>query len=341
MFRKLAITLAVVSLTGCMTIKDSRTGEVSKLTLSGLQKLEKIDESKRKSLPSLSLSSISGGFIANGVKYFDPAANIVHFSASSDNGLVTYSIHGDEPNQYIIKQVAPLLGKPAKVLGTLKYFGKQWHYQPKGDKQYSGDDFVLFSDAVLITRRSGAVTYMAGNGEISSSHLPNKYKYALVVDEAHDTSVSKHVALLRPTDIYPDPILGFKLTIGGVQQFDIALYNIETGEITAEIKKVKVRGNSLGAQLENLPRQFRLVNTPNGALSVSLENSYQHYVVRNLATGEQKIAFEREYGISYPKITTHDSGRVELKASLGFTDEVILDIENFILTGERNKLLTQ
>ena len=64
---KLIICLFVMTvvLTACITVTNP-SGEVHKLTLSGLEKVDVPDESGRKKLPYLDIEKFSGGFKANG-----------------------------------------------------------------------------------------------------------------------------------------------------------------------------------------------------------------------------------------------------------------------------------
>lgn len=339
MIARILLFSTTVLLSGCLIMTDQKTGVSKKLTLSGIETIAPIVETDRKQLPRLDIHKFESGFTANGISYFDPEGRIIHLSEVSDTGSVTYTIEGNNKFEYIVKLVNPLQGDGAKVLGSLEQEDDKWHYQPTGEKRYSGNWFRLASRGVLLNESDNVVTYFSLDHPTQTHVLPDGYGFTPL--QKGDISTSLHLLIQRP--IPSD----FKMDLGvmdlnfseGVRKFDFILFNLVNGKTTAKIHNIRLRGLTENENMGHLASSYYLFNTPSGTIIVTLEDDYDRFVIRNLTTGQKKIAFERESGVSYTKAVMHSSGRIELKASLGLSDDKVLDVENYLLTGNRNKQL--
>ena len=62
---------------------------------------------------------------------------------------------------------------------------------------------------------------------------------------------------------------------------------------------------------------------------------FRSVTVRNIKTGEKRVAFERDAGIAFLQAAPANTGRIAIKAAVGFSDEVIYDAEDFLYNGNR------
>lgn len=325
----------IVLLFGCITTTNMNTGVSQKLTLAGFETIVPIDEKPREKLPSLKIEKYGSGFTVNETNYYDPQGSVIHLSEISDTGFVTYTIQGHNESEQIVKLVNPLKRDAAKVLGVLDKTRAKWHYQPKGEKRYSGDWFRLASRGVLLNENNNIVTYFSPDHPIKTHVLPEGFSFTSL--QKGDLSKSLHLLIQKPREV--KTYLGVVTFQTLARHFDFILFDLLNGNTTAEIYDVRLRGDTDDKQMGHLNVSYYLFNTASGTIVVTLEDGYQRFVIRNLTTGQKKIAFEREHGVSYTQAKMHSSGRIELKASLGFSNDKILDVENYLATGHKNKQL--
>jgi len=294
-----------------------------------------IVEKSREKLPKLNIERSKNGFTANGVNYIDPEGKVIHLSEISDTGFVTYAIQGYNASEYIVKLINPLERNKAKVLGVLNKEKGKWLYKPKGEKRYKGDWFRLTSRGVLLNENNNVVTYFSPDHPIKTHVLPDGFRFTSI--QKGDISKSLHLLIQRPREV--KKYLGVVTFQTLARHFDFILFDLLNGNTTAEIYDVRLRGDTDDEQMGHLDVSYYSFNTASGTIVVTLEDGYERFVIRNLTTGQKKIAFEREYGVSYTKATMRRSGRIELEASLGFSNDKILDVENYLATGHKNKQL--
>lgn len=329
------VLLSVFFLSGCIVINNKNTGETTKLTIFGAETVEPTKENIREKLPTLDIRRDNSGFTANGEHYIDPFGPIIHLSEISDTGFVTYTIRGENENDYIVKLIEPLKSTKPKTLGVLQSNRGLWHYLVKDGRRYSGNWFRLTSKGVILNQDDNIVTYFSPELPIKTHVLPDGYGFTSL--QKGDISKSKHLLIQKQKE--QKKILGFVSVSTLARQFDFILFNLENGKISAEIQDVNLRGESDAENMSHLENTFYLFNTASGAISLTLEDNYKKFVARNLTTGQTKVAFEREQGVSHTKAVMHSSGRIALSASIGLSNDKIIDLENFMLTGSRDKQL--
>jgi hypothetical protein len=319
-----------------VTTNDS-TGTTKRLTLSGIETVEPIKEISRDKLSSLYIEKSAYGFTANGVNYRDNTGPIIHLSEISDTGFVTYTIQGKNENNYIVKLVDPLKNEAPQTLGVLENKNGHWYYVLINGNRYYGEWFRLTSRGVLLNSNDNVVTYLSPDQPVQAYTLPDGYRFTSL--QKGDISQSKHILIQKPKE--KKQLLGFVSYTITSPQFDLILFNIETGKTTVKINDVRLRGKSDIENMSHLNSSYYLFNTVNGTIVLTLEDGYQRFVARNLSTGKTVVAFEREQGVSYTKATMHTSGRIELTASIGLSNDRIIDLENFMLTGNKIKQLDE
>jgi hypothetical protein len=330
------ISLSIILfLSGCIVITNNSTGTTKKLTLSGIETIEPMKEISRKKLPSLHIERSKDGFTANGVNYFDNAGSIIHLSEISDTGFVTYTIQGESKNKYIVKLVDPLKNDEPQNLGVLENKNDQWYYVLINGNRYNGEWFRLASRGVLLNSNDNIVTYLSPDQPVKNYTLPDGYSFTSI--QKGDISQSKHILIQKLKE--KKLLFGLISFETAALQLDLILFNIETGKATAKINDVRLRGKSNIENMAHLKSSYYLFNTINGTIVLTLEDGYQRFVSRNLTTGKTVVAFEREQGVSYTKAIMHSSGRIELTASIGLSNDKIIDLENFMLTGDKIKQL--
>jgi hypothetical protein len=84
-----------------------------------------------------------------------------------------------------------------------------------------------------------------------------------------------------------------------------------------------------------LVNRFFLYDMPRGPITITLEDGINQVVVRNVKTGEKRIAFQRDAGIARIKAEQTNTGRIAVEAAVGFSDEKIYDAEDFLYSGRR------
>lgn len=329
----IALLFFTIFLSGCITVTTN--GEKKQLTLSGLESKPSLLEMPREQLPRLTIKKLNDGFIANGIRYIDPHGKIIHLSELSDTGFITYTIQGNKRHDYIVKLVNPLTNEEAQTLGILEKKRGLWHFTPKNEKRYSGDWFRLTSRGLLLNRNNNIVTYFSPDSQAKTHILPEGYRFSPL--QKGDISQSKHILIQR--QIAPRTRLGIITLESSVKRFNLALFNILTGDITSKIHDVRLQSNSDQDQADHLKNTYYLFNTASGTIVATVEDGYERLVLRNLTTGQKKTAFERERGVSFPKAKMHESGRIEISASVGLSTHRIVDAENFLSTGNKLKQL--
>ena len=278
-------------------------------------------------LNRLNLKEYGDGFVVNGKRFVDPEGQTLLYSTLSDTGFVTYLIrdsHHLNERRYIVKVKDVMkLSKPVKLGALVEHSANNVYFiLPNGDR-LNGDAYHLTSKGIILTRDRSVVIFIEPGAEPKMHPLPVGYQFSIY--QKADISYSKHITIEKR--------LGYEQTSFGlenhsVHEYEISLFNLDTGEITTTFDML-LRGTTEEKRLEHFKNSFYLFNTVTGPISVSLENIYRQVVVRNLFTRQKATAFQREHGISFLKAGMKNNV-IWAQASEGFTDKRVDDAQGFL-----------
>lgn len=261
------------------------------------------------------------GFRANGQRYVDPQGRIEKLSRHSDTGFVTYLVQG-AGDEYLVKMVAPLGRSKAKVIGHLEYRKSQWHFTDHRGEQFSGDKYILISRGLLMIRGKSVITYINPDYEPSTLILPDGYSISPY--QSGDVAYSKHILIYSRREIKAKFGGFLSLKTNAASNYDIAFFNIETGQINLTLN-MRVNGQNLA----QMSQKLYTFNLPKGMLIVALEDDYKRVVIRRLGSKKKVVAFERKNGIAYVKAEQQENGAIRVVASLGFSNKELGNAEQF------------
>ena len=279
---------------------------------------------EKQKLSSLNIVRKGDGFITSGKRYIDPYGKTIDVSELSDTGYVTYTVRNPkelESESFIVKSKNTRSSSKPIKLGVLKQQNNQnVYFTTKDGETFNGDQFILCSKGLVLTRDRTVVIYFSIDAEPKVHVLPEEYVFSGF--QKGDVSFSKHIAIQRRIG-KAIGLLGTALQ--NVEEFDVSLFNVETGKITTTFN-MQLRGVNESEQIEHFKNTFYLFNSKKGPITISLEDAYKRVVARNLVTGKKTVLFEREHGISFVKAGVL-KGNIWVKASLGFSDKQVNNVE--------------
>jgi hypothetical protein len=113
-------------------------------------------------------------------------------------------------------------------------------------------------------------------------------------------------------------------------RYEIGFFDIDR----AQLLPAKLEMSLItGVEEANFRNRFFLYDTPKGPVTISKEDGLKKLVVRNVRTGQQRVAFTREAGISHVKAQQTNTGRIVVDAAVGFSNKTIRDAEDFLYYG--------
>lgn len=327
-FHKLVLIVILLGLNGCIVV-ENQYGETYTIKPSNVTDTPRFNDPPRSALPNYVVQLANSGVrltkfsqFADGAqtfRYIDPQSPIVDASPYTDTGFVTYMIK-DGDDGFRVKNVDVLNNSTPKLLGYFVGKRGEWRYTPTGSNQtYAGHGYYFSSKGLVLTRGNNNVfTYFTPNSQPKAYLLPEHYVFAW--HQKADIEVSRILTIRKP----------LRGTFIAPTQFEIAFFNIDRGTIVDQLN-MQLDTNSPGGNFKN---SFWMFNTPTGPISITKENLFKQVVVRNLKTGQTRIAFERDMGIAFVSCLRKNNGRIELEASVGFSDMKIYDVEQFLATGK-------
>ena len=93
---------------------------------------------------------------------------------------------------------------------------------------------------------------------------------------------------------------------------------------------MRIRDKKDNEMEEHLSSIYHVYGAEDGALFVTLDNEYKQLNIRQFQTDKLVTAFERKMGLSFIKSYRKSNGKIYLKASVGFKDQEIDDLEAFV-----------
>lgn len=255
-------------------------------------------------------------------KYIDPYAPIVEAATLSANGTVTYLVRGNklDSQEYIVKRVN-FTNKDAmpETLGILEGVRREWRFTPKGATEaIAGYGYHLTAGGILIFRSANVFSYFPST-TVKARILPDGWYFA--VFQKGDLETSRLLMVKKANPKFLDP--GREL---------IGFYDVDKSQLLDTQLDMSFIEGSEEIQFKN---RFYLYDTSRGPIAVALEDGLKKVVVRNLKTGQSRVAFERASGIARLKSQQTNTGRIYVKAEVGFSDEELFDAEDFLYNDQR------
>ena len=251
-------------------------------------------------------------------RYIDPLSPIVSTSGLSETGWATYTTRGNKDDDFIVKRANFIQQGPPEVIGTLERQRGEWRFTGRDGQTYAAYGYHLTSKGILLFRSQSVFTYLPSR-EPRAHQLPEGWTFAW--SQRGDVESSRMLIVQKAA----------VRTWGEPNNYLIGFFDIDRGKITQEIKMHLPPGNEEAA----FQNRFHLYSTSKGPMSIALEDMLKHVTVRNLRTGEKRVAFERNAGIARVQATRQNTGRILIKAEVGFSDEYIYDAEDFLYNGNR------
>jgi hypothetical protein len=251
-------------------------------------------------------------------RYIDPLAPIVEAVGFSATGWVTYLVKGDGSNDYIVKRASFTKNTDPEVLGHLEGYRREWRFTPVGQLTTAGYGYHLTSKGLVLLRTPSVFTYFPTKNP-RATLLPDDWQLAW--HQKGDIETSRLLIVKKPAPKGFEP-----------GRHQIGFFDLDKNRMLPTIFEMAFIPDSEEAQFGN---RFYLYDTPRGPITITLEDGINQVVVRNVKTGEKRIAFQRAAGIARIKAQQVNTGRISVEAAVGFSDETIYDAEDFLYSGRK------
>lgn len=249
-------------------------------------------------------------------RYIDPFSPIVEASGFSATGWVTYLVKGEGRNDYIVKRADFTKNSDPEVLGHLEGIRREWRFTPVRKPTMAAYGYHLTSKGIVLSRTPSAFTYFPATNP-RATLLPEKWQLAW--KQMGDIENSRVLIVHKPTPKGFEP-----------GRHQIGFFDLDKNRMLPTIFEMTFIPGSEAAQFGN---RFFLYDTPRGPITITLEDGIKQVVVRNVKTGEKRIAFQRDAGIARIKAEQVNTGRIAVEAAVGFSDKAIYDAEDYLNSG--------
>lgn len=255
--------------------------------------------------------------------YIDPQSTIVSSNVISDTGWVTYLVAGIGNYDFVVKRANLRARTPPEFLGRLVSMQGEWRFTPVNGQTYVGHNYHLTSRGLLLMRTESVFTYF-------SNASPS------VEPKVHMLPEGWSVTLGQKGDIEASRLLTVQRWAGRTGVFTrgdwvIGFYDLDSGQFIATMNMHLLPNH----EADHFSSKFFLYNTVKGPISIAIEDGEKHVVVRNIRTGQTRVAFERDAGVTFLKTEQKNTGRISISCAVGFSDEAIFDAEDFLYNGRR------
>lgn len=338
----MAVALTALSLAGCVTMTTDdavirvRDGQIQRTDATGAQQVLQSGEWKSAALPEAKIERLPVWHVTmenSGVKawrygyqseqnyrYIDPLSPMVDASAFSATGWVTYLVKGEsnDVNDFDVRRVDLKKPDSPQSLGRLRGVRGEWRFTPAGGQSLAGYGYHLTSKGIVPFRNASAFTYIPSSN-MAARLLPEGWKLAW--HQKGDIEASRLLIVTKHAPRSLDP-----------GRYQVGFYDLNSSRILPETFEMSFIPGSESAQFGN---RFYLFDTTQGPLTVTLEDGLKQVVVRNVRTGQKRVAFERPAGVARIKAERTATGRILIEAAVGFSNERIYDAEDFLASGAR------
>ena len=250
------------------------------------------------------------------VRFLDPLSPIVEVGGFSATGWATYLVKGNGVQDYEVRRVQFTKSAQPETIGHLEGFRGEWRFTPSGGPTVAAYGYYLSSRGIVLLRSSSAFTYFPASS-IAARLLPQDW--FLAWQQRGDIEASRVVVVCKLAPRSLDPA-----------RYEIGFYNIDTAQLLSTRLQMSFIERSEETQFRN---RFFMYDTQKGPITVALEDGIKKVVVRNVRTGQQRVAFSRDAGIARIKVEQTNTGRIAVEAAVGFSDLSIYDAEDFLYNG--------
>ncbi len=306
------------------------------------------------------------GFTINGQPVVDAEGRISMYSFDVVTGDVTFAVQ--TPNNLEIKYLRA--GAPAAPLtiATAIRSGDGWSVQTVSGLRLSGNSVSVIPRGLLVARPGAAFRYDPGQG-VKNIPVPDGYVLAsiqrgniggtgFVLLERDTPPNDPQAGLLGSVRSIAGSVKALGANLGLNSKPDYALYNADTNttlslnidsdgkEITAfsDCYRQNVAVNRCNSEqtFESLYDQAgrrnihhyywraQWLNTPKGAIAVTLEAGNRDIFITDLTSGKKVLAFHRTLGIADMEVSQNPDGTVAIDAQLAFQHQNIPDAVAFL-----------
>ena len=303
------------------------------------------------------------GLTINGKKLLDPEGSIKFFGFDQITGDVTYLV-STGPDTYSYKYVRATTGmEPVKIADAT--FNSGWQLTLVTGKKIGGDKLIPLGRGFVITRDDGSGFVWSPDKAMQSFNAPEGFQIADFQNgdiggtryilcermiEGEESSSGSFGKLLSATK-------NLGSTLGINNKEDYQLLNIDSGAVVSinisyDKKNVAVHSNcqatsskfvnkcdnvqfydSLYDETGNPNRghyfwAINWYNTSSGALLLFMDNNGRELYAQNLTSNKKASILSRMLGINWFTSTQKADGTVSVVARMGFSDEIVENVES-------------
>jgi hypothetical protein len=303
------------------------------------------------------------GFTVNDQPVVDPEGRISMYGFDVISGDITFAV--DTPRGTIVKYMRAGVSMPSVRIATAIRGDAGWSVQTAGGQAISGPTLSMMPKGILVSRAGAAFRYDPGQG-VKSIAVPDGYVLApiqrgnigatgfMLLEKEDATGGGGSTAQM----LNSFKALGNQLGLNA--KADFALFNGDTGKIiplnidadgqtiTALSDCYQRSANSMVSRCysaqsfeslysmngnRNIQHYYwraQWLNTPQGAIAVTMEDANKQIFITDLATGKKVVAFHRALGIADMEVNQDPNGTVSIKAQLAFSHESVDDAVGFL-----------
>jgi hypothetical protein len=302
------------------------------------------------------------GLDINGKKLLDPEGAIKFYGFDPQSGDVTYMVsNGDD--SYTYKYVRATTGHEPVKIGDAKFNGS-WQVTLVTGKKIGGDKLIPLGRGFAITRDDGSGFVWSPDKSMQSFNAPEGFQIADF--QNGDISGTKFILCERMIEGEAESNSSFgKLfnatknlgsTLGINNKEDYVLLNVETGavvsiNISIDRKNVAVLSNCKPSgkfvnkcgniqfydslyDVDGNPNRghyywsINWYNAATGPMLIFTDNNGRDLYAQNLSNNKKAVILSRMLGINWFTSTQKSDGKVSIDAKMGFSNEVVDDVES-------------
>ncbi|MBS0576841.1 MAG: hypothetical protein JSS45_10560 [Proteobacteria bacterium] len=289
------------------------------------------------------------GFLVNGRSWVDPAGNPFAFSVGGGRyayqmfagnrttGDMTYMIKSGQPGHYLVRSANANSPEAPVTIGTLVQTpANGWEFTPPEGGTVAGQSVFMLDDGLLMARVDTVFRYRPG---AALQTIPLPPGFALFGNQRGDVGSTHVVAIFRAHGANHTVFHEFKSIAGKSEDSDLALFNIDTGQLFPLKRTVDdTLTNKMFDGYGNPIPSFYLWSiywyaTPDGPMAVAFEHDANEVVAIDLTNDRRVTLFSRSLGITEFHATQGPDGHVSVEASWMFKKHEAPDV-GAILAGK-------
>ncbi|MBD3585373.1 hypothetical protein HHX48_06490 [Salinimonas sp. HHU 13199] len=306
------------------------------------------------------------GISINGEIYNDYEGSVANFGGNKLTGEFTYAVRNFDGSFNLKYHRANSSSAPVKIATVYKN-GAVFKVRTVTNRTFTGNSVIPTSDGFIVGRSGSAFRYVIGNEQPSDINLLSGYHIAKY--QNGDAASTGYILLEKDPRDENDDVgglmdsftnLGNTLGLNKVDHY--VLVNLD--KATPVPLDVNIKGKNI-AEHSNCQRQNAVINKcENVEFKESLytklglpNNSHYYWSISWVNTPEGPLAFyrtstkvkvvdikneqvhtlfSRTLGVNQFTLTEHLDGKISIKAKLGFSDDEIHDVADYIKNNSTN-----